>query len=302
VIGTRMTGADTEMPAIRRLGNTFFARLLTLMGRTTVTDSASGMRVFHRQALTLLSPLPDGLNLTPVMSTRAVHERMAVAEVPIPYHERVGESKLNVARDGLRFLATMIATTLAYNPVRIFGFAGLAGIGLAAVVVVGIAAARWAGITALGPWGTLAVFAALVSGVGGVSLFAMGATFNYLVSLFYNRPIRQGLFTRPLMTRPIEQLFLPVGAVLLLVGLAVSGGRLALALRGWAIERLWLYLTGSAMALLIGLELSLWWLMASVLRQLSRQVHPVVGQPAVEASPAAATTVSARPRTAGATS
>jgi hypothetical protein len=56
------------------------------------------------------------------------------------------------------------------------------------------------------------------------------------------------------------------------------------------------------MALLIGLELSLWWLMASVLRQLSRQVHPVVGQPAVEASPAAATTVSARPRTAGATS
>ena len=173
----------------------------------------------------------------------------------------------------------------------------------AKIVVVAIAAARSAGVTALGPWGTLAVFAALVSGVGGVSLFAMGATFNYLVSLFYNRPIRQGLFKRPLLRRPIEQLFLPVGAVLLLVGLAVSSASVALALRGWAIERLWLYLTGSAMALLIGLQLSLWWLMASVLRELSRQVHPVVPQPDVEPSPtAAAASTRARPRAIGATS
>ena len=74
VIGSRMAGADTEMPAIRRLGNFLFANLLTLIGRTRVTDSASGMRVFRRETLDLLLPLPDGLNLTPVMSTRAVHE------------------------------------------------------------------------------------------------------------------------------------------------------------------------------------------------------------------------------------
>ena len=84
VIGTRMVGADTEMPAMRRVGNNFFARLLTLIGRTPVTDTASGMRVFHRHVLDLLSPLPDGLNLTPVMSTRAVHERVAVDRGPHP--------------------------------------------------------------------------------------------------------------------------------------------------------------------------------------------------------------------------
>jgi hypothetical protein len=44
-----MAGADTEMPAIRRLGNFLFANLLTLIGRTRVTDSASGMRVFRRE-------------------------------------------------------------------------------------------------------------------------------------------------------------------------------------------------------------------------------------------------------------
>ncbi len=128
VIGTRMTGADSEMPRVRRVGNAFFAGMLTLIGRTPVTDSASGMRVFRRKVLDLLSPLPDGLNLTPVMSTRAVHEGIAVAEVPIPYRERVGPSKLSVTRDGIRFLTTMVSTALAYNPVRVFGFAGLAGI------------------------------------------------------------------------------------------------------------------------------------------------------------------------------
>jgi hypothetical protein len=230
------------------------------------------MRVFHRHVLDLLSPLPDGLNLTPVMSTRAVHERVAVVEVPIPYHERVGESKLSVTRDGMRFLGTIIATTLAYNPVRVFGLVGLTGIGLAAAVLAGLLVARANGVTTLGLWGTLAVFVALVAGVSGVSLFALGATFNYVVSLFYNRPIRQGLFKRPLIVIPIEQLFLPAGAVMVVLGVGVSAASLVLASRGWPIERLWLYLTSSAMAILIGFQLGFWWLMASVLRELSQSV------------------------------
>ena len=269
VIGSRMAGADTEMPAVRRLGNTFFAGLLTLIGRTLVTDSASGMRVFRREVLDLLSPLPDGLNLTPVMSTRAVHEGISVAEVPIPYRERVGESKLSVTRDGLRFLQTMVSTALAYNPVRVFGFLGVAGVATAGLVLGGLVLLRLSGVAELGPLGTFAVFAALVCGVGGVNLFALGASFNYLVSLFYRRPIRQGLFKKPILTRPVEQLFLPAGIAAAGTGLVVSLGSFVLSLRGWPIERLWLYLTGSALLMLVGLQLAMAWLMASVLRQLS---------------------------------
>jgi hypothetical protein len=271
VIGSRMAGADTEMPTVRRIGNRFFAGLLTLIGRTPVTDTASGMRVFRRKVLDLLSPLPDGLNLTPVMSTRAIHEGITVAEIPIPYRERVGESKLSVTKDGVRFLTTMVTTALAYNPVRIFGVIGLAGLLVAAATLAGLVVARGQGVTTLGPLGTFAVFGALVCGVAGVSAFALGATFNYLVSLFYNRPIRQGLFKKPLLQRPVEQLFLPAGLATGLVGLIVSLISLGLALNGWPIERLWLYLTGSAMLMLIGIQLALWWLMASVLRQLSER-------------------------------
>jgi hypothetical protein len=274
VIGSRMTGADSEMPFVRRLGNRIFAGLLTLIGRTPVTDSASGMRVFRRDVLDVLSPLPDGLNLTPVMSTRAVHEGIKWVEVPIPYRERVGASKLNVAKDGVRFFSTMVTTALAYNPVRIFGAVGLGGVALACTLMLMVVLLRAQGVTTLGPLGTFAVFAALVSGVAGVTTFALGASFNYLVSLFHSRPIRQGLFRRPVFTRPIEQLFLPSGVGAVLLGVTVAVVSFTLALQGWPIERLWLYLTASAMCLLIGIQLLLWWLMASVLRQLSLQLLP----------------------------
>lgn len=272
VIGSRMAGAETEMPRVRRLGNTFFAGLLTLIGRIPVSDSASGMRVFTRRVLDVLSPLPDGLNLTPVMSTRAVHEGIKLVEVPIPYRERVGPSKLSVARDGVRFLTTMVTAALAYNPVRIFGAIGLAGIVVSAVILLGLITARIQGITALGPLGTFGVFAALVCGVAGVTVFSLGASFNYLVSLFYNRPIRQGLLRKPLLTRPIEDLFLPFGLTAGVLGISLSVASVVLALQGWPIERLWLYLTLSAMSVLVGIQFISWWLMASVLRQLSVQI------------------------------
>ena len=139
-------------------------------------------------------PLPDGLNLTPVMSTRAVHEGIRMAEVPIPYSERVGRSKLSVFRDGTIFLQSMVWTVMCYNPVRILGLVGLAGMALdAGWSALGLVICRLSGVTSLGPWGVVALFAALVAAVAGISLFALGATFNYLVSLFYKRPIRQGL-------------------------------------------------------------------------------------------------------------
>lgn len=117
VIGSRMAGAQSEMPAVRRLGNVIFANLVSLVSCQRITDSASGMRVFKKSILDRIYPLPDGLNLTPVMSTRALHEELKMIEVAIPYSERRGRSKLSVVRDGLRFAQSIVWTALSYNPV-----------------------------------------------------------------------------------------------------------------------------------------------------------------------------------------
>lgn len=271
VIGSRMNGADSKMPLTRRIGNLFFAKLLSLLGRQYVSDTASGMRVFRREVLERVLPLPDGLNLTPVMSTRAIHEGLAMQELPIPYDERVGRSKLSVVHDGMLFLNSMVWTVLTYNPVRVLGLLGLAGLALAGLVGVGLVVARLRGITSLGPLGVAALYAAMVAAVAGISLFALGATFNYLVTLFVQRPIRQGLFGRPLFTPSLDHHFGWLGLVALGAGLALGAAGLALGLNGWEISRLWLYLLGAAMLVLLGVQLVIFWVLLRVLEELSQR-------------------------------
>jgi glycosyltransferase involved in cell wall biosynthesis len=118
VLGSRL-GPDSKMPWLRRIGNRFFALLLGFLCGRHVTDAASGMRVVRREALKYLYPLPDGLHFTPSMSARALMNNLRTIEVPMPYQERIGRSKLGILRDGVWFLQTIFAGVLCYRPERI---------------------------------------------------------------------------------------------------------------------------------------------------------------------------------------
>ncbi len=269
VIGSRMSGSDSDMPLVRRIGNTIFATLVSIISNQRVTDSASGQRVLRREVLETLYPLPDGLNFTPVMSTRAMHETINVTEVSIPYSERVGASKLSVVHDGLRFLNSILMTALTYNPTRIFG---LVGFGL---WVGGIFSVLWRTITRspasrrdsqLVSW-----FAGLVMSAAGTSIFATGTLFNYLVSLFHHRPVRQGLFGRPLFNKPLENHFGWLGIFSI-----VSGGALYFidVWRRWNTSRRndvapWFVPATSTVMVLTGIQLFTSWLMGLVLSELT---------------------------------
>jgi glycosyltransferase involved in cell wall biosynthesis len=271
VIGSRMSGTESKMPLVRRIGNLIFANLVSLLSNVRVSDSASGMRVIRREALSRLYPLPDGLNFTPVMSTRATHENVNWREVPIPYEERVGRSKLNVLEDGTRFLYTILWTALLYNPVRILGGISLGLAAVAAIIFALIVGMRLSGITELGPWGVVGVFTMSLSAVGAVTFFSLGATFNYLVSLFHKRPVRQGLFGKPIFDPPLDRHFGWMGLVSALFGLVAGIVSLVLSLSGWAVERLWFYLLFAAMALVVGVQLTVFWIIMQVLSELSHR-------------------------------
>jgi hypothetical protein len=229
------------------------------------------MRVFRREVLAELYPLPDGLNFTPVMSTRALHEHIKMVEVPITYSERVGRSKLSVVGDGLRFANSIVWTAMSYNPVRVLGMIGVFAVFLAVAVGIGLVALRLQGITTLGYWGVFSVYAALVMGVSGVSLFSLGAMFNYLVSLFHKRPVRQGLFGKPIFTPSLDHHFGWMGLSVAFGGMLLGGVSFSLGLRGWDVTRLWLYLVGSALLVLMGLQLMISWLVMRVLEDLSKR-------------------------------
>ncbi len=272
VVGSRRGGAESHMPPMRKLGNFIWSNLLTILGNQRIQDPASGMRVFKRAILDQVYPLPDGLNLTPVMSTRAVHEGVLYKEIPIPYAERMGRSKLSVVHDGSLFLQSIVWTALTYNPVRLLGLIGLALVGLAFLVMVGLVVARLSGIASLGAWGVAAIYTALVAAVIGVSIFALGVTFNYLVSIFYQKPIRQGMFKKPVFKKPLNRHFGWMGAASLFAGFLVGTVSLGLTIAGdWPIERLWFYLLFGAMAILVGMQLLIYWILLQVLEELGKR-------------------------------
>ena len=271
VVGSRMAGAKSEMPGTRRLGNLIFAQLVSIIGNRKVTDSASGMRVFKREALERMYPLPDGLNFTPVMSTRAIHEGLRMVEVPIPYSERVGRSKLSIVKDGVRFLNSIVLTALSYNPVRILGLMGLAGVAFAAIVAALLAVLRVSGVTQLGSLGIFAVFGALVLGVTGVSLFSLGAMFNHLVSLFQKRLVQSGLFGRRIFDPPLETHFGTLGTIAVAAGVVSAVVLLIAAASGGTLEQMWLWMIASAMMTLIGVQLIVARVIMNVLNDLSQR-------------------------------
>lgn len=263
VVGSRMMGTESDMPRVRRIGNMIFVTLINLISHVSITDSASGQRVLRREILPALYPLPDGLNFTPVMTTRAIHENIKMVEVPITYSERAGRSKLSVVHDGWRFLKTILGTALAYNPVRILGGLGALLIVLALVLLVPAVAALIGGTSE--EWPAILVFAAAVFGGLGLMLFSTGAAFNYIVSLFHHRHIRQGLFGRPIFRTPLEEHF-GWG------GIAVSGGGVALYIAtklADAAPTPWFYPVLSAMLVLMGAQLFTTWTLIKVLSTLS---------------------------------
>jgi hypothetical protein len=130
---------------------------------------------------------------------------------------------------------------------------------------------RLTGVTQLGPWGVVGAFVASLCTVAGVTLFSLGATFNYLVSLFHKHSARRGLFGKPIFKQPLERHFGWMGLVAMLLGLVLGVGSLSLSVGGWPIDRLWFWLLYAVMLLLVGLELAVFWLIMRVLDELNRR-------------------------------
>jgi glycosyltransferase involved in cell wall biosynthesis len=115
-LGCRLN-KNSRMPLIRRAGNTIFSILLSVLATEKVKDTASGMRIVRREILKDIYPLPDGLHFTPAMSAKAVtNPEICIKEIDMSYKERVGESKLHVLKDGIRFFSIIIKLAFMYRP------------------------------------------------------------------------------------------------------------------------------------------------------------------------------------------
>jgi glycosyltransferase involved in cell wall biosynthesis len=98
----------------RYIGTPAISFLLRMFTGLRVGDSQCGLRAFTRDALDRLELNTNGMELASEMILKAARRDLKVADVPVPYAERLGEAKLNTFRDGWRHLRFLLLASPNY--------------------------------------------------------------------------------------------------------------------------------------------------------------------------------------------
>jgi glycosyltransferase involved in cell wall biosynthesis len=214
VIGDRMDNIQPgAMPWLHRyVGNPILTGLLNLFFRTGVNDAHCGMRALRRDVLPRLDLRTTGMEFASEMVIRASKEHLRIAEFPIEYHPRGGESKLSSFRDGWRHLRFL----LVHSPNHLFIAPGavLAGVGTLIVVAVE------AGLDLFGrAWGVHALIGGALLMIVGTQVLALGLCAHAYGTYFMGE--RDPWFDRMRARFRLEHGLL-LGGLFTLVGLAMG--------------------------------------------------------------------------------
>lgn len=119
VIGARSTG--TQATHTRRFGNSALNGLASYLTDREIPDLTSGFRAARREHLReFLHLLPNGFS-TPTTTTLAfIKAGYNVTFEPVEARQRVGQSKIRLARDGAKFLMIILRIVTLFSPLKIF--------------------------------------------------------------------------------------------------------------------------------------------------------------------------------------
>jgi len=246
VVGDRLH-PGSQMPAVRRLGNRFYAFVISKLSGVPVHDSASGMRLFRRELVARLAPLPTGLHFTPAMTARAACLGARIAEVPIPYAERQGRSKLNVVADGVRFLRVILEVIFAVFPLRFFGPIG----GFFALVALAYGIGPVAYYAAHGRLEETVIYRLL----GIVTLSACSLTalcFGLIAQRISDRVTGR---TSRWLWPALPKAAVAAGCGLGLIGIGLDSGTIMEYVRSGQVKTHWIYILTGALPIIAGMVL-----------------------------------------------
>jgi glycosyl transferase family 2 len=215
VLGSRLQGEilPGAMPWSHRwIGNPVLTKMLNVLFGAGVSDAHCGLRALRREALASLRLSSTGMEFASEMVIKAAKRGLRVEEVPIVYHPREGESKLNRVPDAWRHVRFMLVHSSTYLFVVPGTLAATLGLGLLVV---------FAADSSLGrpDWGlSVAIAGAILSLVGAqvvqLGLFAKTYAVLYLAD---REPFVERLWRRFQLEHGLL-----AGALLIVVGLAIA--------------------------------------------------------------------------------
>jgi glycosyltransferase involved in cell wall biosynthesis len=214
VIGDRMDNIKPgAMPWHHQyIGNPILTGLLNLFFRTGISDAHCGMRALRRDVLDRLDLRTTGMEFASEMVIRAAKENLKIAEFPIEYHPRGGESKLSSFRDGWRHLRFL----LVHSPNHLFILPGalLASLGALIILIVE------SGLALFGrDWGVHAIIGGALLMIVGTQVLALGLCAHAYGTYFMGE--KDPWFDRMRARFRLEH-GLMLGGLFVLIGLALG--------------------------------------------------------------------------------
>ena len=114
---------DTHASLLRRIGNTFYNKLASIMTGYPIADLTSGFRAARaRHFRKFLYLLPNKFSYPTTITMAFFRSGLAVGYVPIRAMNRAGEAKSHIRlfHDGFRFLIIILKIGALFSPMRFF--------------------------------------------------------------------------------------------------------------------------------------------------------------------------------------
>ncbi len=214
VMGDRMENIHPgAMPWLHRyIGNPILTGLLNFLFKTGVNDAHCGMRALRKDVLPRLDLRTTGMEFASEMVIRASKEKLKIAEFPIEYHPRGGESKLSSFRDGWRHLRFL----LVHSPTHLFIMPG-ALMAVFGTLIVGLVGG---GLDLFGrTWGIHALIGGALLMIVGTQVLALGLCAHAYGTYFMGE--RDRWFDRARARFRLEH-GLMLGGLFILIGVVIG--------------------------------------------------------------------------------
>ena len=118
-VGAR-TGANVNIPLIRRPGKWMLRWLAERIAGQPIPDLNSGLRVFRRElALQYFPVLSNKFSFTTTITLALLADDYHVVYHPIDYYARVGQSKI-VPRHFMDFIILVLRMAMLFQPLKVF--------------------------------------------------------------------------------------------------------------------------------------------------------------------------------------
>jgi glycosyltransferase involved in cell wall biosynthesis len=138
VVGSREMQKN-RIPAYRRMGQKFLARLTNIAAGAKLSDTESGFRAYSREAILKLELKETGMAVSAEIVTMATLKGLKIKETPISVKYDTEGSTLHPVKHGLEVMRRVMVMISERRPLLFFGVTGgiciLAGLWVGIMVV-----------------------------------------------------------------------------------------------------------------------------------------------------------------------